>query len=241
MVSRKKVPVTYSSEENMTIRVAFDQALKELRDDVLQMGSRVNTAIDDAVRALKESNLALAGQIIAEDEKINELRFEIEEHCVKLIARQQPMAGDLRTILTAMNIALELERMGDHAKGIAVIVQRMGGEAPVKPLIDIPRMANISCDMLRQSLDAFLSGDIEQAQAVAKRDDEVDQLYTEIFQELIEIIAADTTLITRAMFLLFAAHNLERIADRVTNICERVIFLSTGRLSEFHSENEPNI
>ncbi|MBE7553947.1 MAG: phosphate signaling complex protein PhoU [Anaerolineales bacterium] len=225
----------------MTIRVAFDQALKELRDDVLQMGSRVNTAIDDAVRALKESNLALAGQIIAEDEKINELRFEIEEHCVKLIARQQPMAGDLRTILTAMNIALELERMGDHAKGIAVIVQRMGGEAPVKPLIDIPRMANISCDMLRQSLDAFLSGDIEQAQAVAKRDDEVDQLYTEIFQELIEIIAADTTLITRAMFLLFAAHNLERIADRVTNICERVIFLSTGRLSEFHSENEPNI
>ena len=241
MVSRKKVPVTYSSEENMTIRVAFDQALKELRDDVLQMGSRVNTAIDDAVRALKESNLALAGQIIAEDEKINELRFEIEEHCVKLIARQQPMAGDLRTILTAMTIALELERMGDHAKGIAVIVQRMGGEAPVKPLIDIPRMANISCDMLRQSLDAFLSGDIEQAQAVAKRDDEVDQLYTEIFQELIEIIAADTTLITRAMFLLFAAHNLERIADRVTNICERVIFLSTGRLSEFHSENEPNI
>jgi phosphate transport system protein len=229
------------SEEKMTTRVAFVNALQELRDDVLRMGSMVNTAIDDAVRALKESNLALAGQIIAEDEKINELRFDIEEHCVKLIARQQPMAGDLRTILTAMNIALELERMGDHAKGIAVIVQRMGGEAPVKPLIDIPRMANISCDMLRQSLDAFLSGDIEQAQAVAKRDDEVDQLYTEIFQELIEIIAADTTLITRAMFLLFAAHNLERIADRVTNICERVIFLSTGRLSEFHSENEPNI
>jgi phosphate transport system protein len=225
----------------MTIRVAFDQALKELRDDVLQMGSMVNTAIDDAVRALKESNLALAGQIIAEDEKINELRFDIEEHCVKLIARQQPMAGDLRFILTAMNIALELERMGDHAKGIAVIVQRMGGEPPVKPLIDIPRMANISCDMLRQSLDAFLSGNIEQAETVARRDDEVDQLYTEIFQELIEIIAADTTLITRAMFLLFAAHNLERIADRVTNICERVLFLSTGRLSEFHSETEPNI
>ncbi|MCL4296097.1 MAG: phosphate signaling complex protein PhoU [Anaerolineae bacterium] len=225
----------------MTIRVAFDQALKELRDDVLEMGSRVNTAIDDAVRALKEGNLALAGQIIAEDEKINELRFDIEEHCVKLIARQQPMAGDLRTILTAMNIALELERMGDHAKGIAVIVQRMGGEPPIKPLIDIPRMASISCDMLRQSLDAFLSGDIEQAEAVAERDDEVDQLYTEIFQELVEIIATDTTLITRAMFLLFAAHNLERIADRVTNICERVVFLSTGRLSEFHSENEPNI
>jgi phosphate transport system protein len=229
------------SEEKMTTRVAFVTALQELRDDVLRMGSMVNTAVDDAVRALKEGNLALAGQIIAEDEKINELRFDIEEHCVKLIARQQPMAGDLRTIITAMNIALELERMGDHAKGIAVIVQRMGGEPPVKPLIDIPHMASISCEMLRQSLDAFLSGDIEQAEAVAKHDDEVDQLYTEIFQELIEIIAADTTLITRAMFLLFAAHNLERIADRVTNICERVIFLSTGRLSEFHSEAEPNI
>src|SRR5512145_1439545 len=120
--------VNSKSEEKMTTRVAFVTALQELRDDVLRMGSMVNTAIDDAVRALKESNLALAGQIIVEDEKINELRFEIEEHCVKLIARQQPMAGDLRTIITAMNIALELERMGDHAKGIAVIVQRMGGE-----------------------------------------------------------------------------------------------------------------
>ena len=136
-----------------------------------------------------------------------------------------------------MTIALELERMGDHAKGIAVIVQRMGGEPPLKPLIDIPQMANISCDMLRQSLDAFLTGDTEKAGIVAQRDDEVDQLYTEIFQELIGIIAADSSLITRAMFLLFAAHNLERIADRVTNICERVIFLSTGRLSEFPSES----
>jgi phosphate transport system protein len=224
----------------MTTRVAFDHALKDLRDDVLRMGSMVDTAINNAVRALKESNLSLAHQVVAEDDKINDLRFEIEEHCVKLIARQQPMAGDLRAIISAMTIALELERMGDHAKGIAVIVQRMGGEPPVKPLIDIPRMATISCDMLRQSLDAFLSEDIEQARAVAQHDDEVDQLYTEIFHELIEIIATDTTLITRAMFLLFAAHNLERIADRVTNVCERVIFLSTGRLSEFPSDS-PNI
>ncbi|MCK6628644.1 MAG: phosphate signaling complex protein PhoU [Anaerolineae bacterium] len=224
----------------MTTRVAFDQALNELRDDVLRMGSMVDDAINNAVRALKESDLALAGQIITEDEKINELRFEIEEHTVKLIARQQPVAGDLRTIMAAMNIALDLERMGDHAKGIAVIVQRMGGEPPVKPLIDIPRMAIISREMLRQSLDAFLAGDADQAQTIAQRDDEVDQLYTEIFQELIGIIAADTSLITRAMFLLFAAHNLERIADRVTNICERVIFLRTGRLNEFPSES-PNI
>jgi phosphate transport system protein len=170
------------------------------------MGSMVDTAIVNAVHALKESDGALAHQIVAEDDKINDLRFEIEEHCVRLIARQQPMAGDLRAIITAMTIALELERM----------------------------------DMLRRSLDAFLTGDTEQARAVAQRDDEVDQLYTEIFQELVEMIATDTTLITRAMFLLFAAHNLERIADRVTNICERVIFLSTGRLSEFPSDS-PNI
>ncbi|NJN95856.1 MAG: phosphate signaling complex protein PhoU [Anaerolineales bacterium] len=224
----------------MTTRVAFTQALNELRDDVLRMGSMVDTAIDHAVRALKEGDLVLAGQITAEDNKINELRFKIEEHCVNLFARQQPVASDLRAIMSAMNIALDLERMGDHAKGIAVIVQRMGGEPPLKPLVDIPRMAAISRAMLRQSLDAFVSGDTDQAEAIARRDDEVDQLYTEIFQDLVGLIAADTTLITRAMFLLFAAHNLERIADRVTNICERIIFLRTGRLNEFPSES-PNI
>lgn len=224
----------------MTTRVAFDQALQELRDNVLQMGSMVDSAIASSVQALKERDLPLAHQIIVTDEKINELRFDIEEDCVKLIARQQPMASDLRTIISAMNIALELERMGDHAKGIAVVVQRMGGEPPVKPLIDIPRMADISRELLGQSLDAFLTGDTELARAVAKRDDEVDQLYSEIFHELVSIIAADPSLVTRAMFLLFTAHNLERISDRVTNICERVIFLSTGRLSEFSSES-PNI
>lgn len=214
-------------------RELFDRHLRELRDDVLKLGDMVNLAIGESVRALKESNLSLAQQIIAEDEKINDLRYDIEESCVKLIARQQPMASDLRTIIAAMTIAMELERMGDHAKGIAVIVQRMGGEPPIKPLIDIPRMASISGEMLRQSLDAFIAHNPDQAKTVAQRDDEVDQLYTEIFQELVGIIAKDSSLTTRAMFLLFAAHNLERIADRVTNICERVIFLSTGRFNEF--------
>lgn len=221
-------------------RELFDRNLRELRDDVLKLGDMVNLAIGESVRALKESNLSLAQQIIAEDEKINELRYDIEESCVKLIARQQPMAGDLRTIIAAMTITMELERMGDHAKGIAVIVQRMGGEPPIKPLIDIPRMANISCDMLRQSLDAFIASNAEQAEIVAQQDDEVDQLYTEIFHELVTIISKDSSLTTRAMFLLFAAHNLERIADRVTNICERVVFLSTGRFSEFPG-GSPNI
>jgi phosphate transport system protein len=143
--------------------------------------------------------------------------------------------------MAALTIIFELERMGDHAKGIAVIVQRMGGEPPIKPLIDIPRMAEISRDMLRQSLDAFLRADIEHAQAIFQRDDEVDQLYTDIFHELIQIISKDASLTTRAMFLLFVAHNLERIADRVTNICERVVFLSTGKLTEFHGDTSPNI
>ncbi|MFN8458586.1 MAG: phosphate signaling complex protein PhoU [Anaerolineae bacterium] len=214
-------------------RELFDRHLRELRDDVLKLGDMVNLAIGESIRALKESNLNLAQQIISEDDKINDLRYDIEESCVKLIARQQPMASDLRTIIAAMTISMELERMGDHAKGIAVIVQRMGGEPPVKPLIDIPRMATISCEMLRQSLDAFIANDAEQAKIVAQRDDEVDQLYTDIFHELVGIIAKDSSLTTRAMFLLFSAHNLERIADRVTNICERVVFLSTGRFSEF--------
>jgi len=224
----------------MATRTAFHEALEELKDEVLQMGSMVDAALDNAVRALKQSDEKLAQEIIADDAKINKLRFAVEERCVKLIARQQPMASDLRIIVTAMTVALELERMGDHAKGIAVIVQRMGGEPPVKSLVSIPRMADISREMLRQSLDAFLTGDKEQAQAVAQRDAEVDQLYTQIFHELTEFAATDTSLITKVMFLLFAAHNVERIADRVTNICERVIFLSTGRFSEFH-EASPDI
>ncbi len=225
----------------MTTRVVFNQALQALKDEVLQMGSMVDTAIDQAIRAMKQGDSHLAQQIIDDDAKINDLRFKVEEQCVRLIAQQQPMAGDLRTIMAALTISFELERMGDHAKGIAVIVQRMGGQPPIKPLIDIPRMADISRDMLHQSLDAFLTADVERAQAIFQRDEEVDQLYTDIFHELIQIIAKDTSLITRAMFLLFAAHNLERIADRVTNICERVVFLSTGKLTEFHDDTPSNI
>jgi phosphate transport system protein len=222
------------------MRNEFHQNLQKLTDDVLQLGSMVDLAIADSIQALKTGDLSLAQQIIASDEKINHLRFEIEEACFLLITKQQPVAGDLRTILAAENLALELERMGDHAKGIAVIVERMGGEPPVKPLIDIPRMAQIAREMLRQSLDAFVARDAEQARAIVPRDEEVDHLYTEIFREMVELLAEDPTLVTRGIFLLFAAHNLERIADRVINICERVIFLRTGSLSEFPSDS-PNI
>lgn len=224
----------------MPIRVEFERELKKLRDDVLRLGSMVDIAIDRSVRALKEADLKLAQQVINDDEAINQLRFNVEEQCISLIAKQQPMASDMRRIVAAMTVALELERMGDHAKGIAVIVQRNAGAPPIKPLIDLPRMAGAARGMLKDSLDAFLDGDVEQAQTVALRDTEVDELYNQIFRELISFIVEDPYLVTRAMYLLFVAHNLERIADRVTNICERVIFLATGRIGEFPSE-APNL
>jgi phosphate transport system protein len=224
----------------MTTRVKFERDLQFLRDHVLRLGSMIDTAINNAIRALVERDLELASQIITDDEIINDLRFEVEEFCLALIAKQQPMASDLRMIVTAMHVAMELERMGDHAKGIAVIVQQMAGQPPVKPLIDIPHMADIVLEMLHQSLDAFLTGNSPLAKAVAQRDDEVDRLYTQIFRELISHIIEDPNLVTRATFLLFVAHNLERVADRVVNICERVIFLTTGRLEEFPSD-APNI
>ena len=225
----------------MGIRVTFDQELQELRDSLLRLGSMVDEAIRRSIQSLKDRDQLLARQIIADDEKINELRFKIEENCVSLIARQQPAARDLRLIVAAMNIVLDLERMGDHAAGIATIVLRMGDAPLLKPLIDLPRMAQISQDMLRQSLDAFVSGSPEQALAITEIDEEVDQLYNQIFRELISYMIEDPRTVTRAMYLLFCAHNVERIADRVTNICERVVFVATGRMKEIPSDPDPNV
>jgi len=223
----------------MSIRATFDHELQDLRDNLLRLGSMVDTSISRSIQALKERDQGLARQIIADDEKINELRFKIEEDCVKLIARQQPAARDLRLIVAAMNIVLDLERMGDHAAGIATIVLRMGDEPLLKPLIDLPRMAEISKDMLRKSLDALISGNTEEAVAITQIDDQVDLLYNQIFRELISFMIEDPRTVTRAMYLLFCAHNVERIADRVTNICERVVFVATGRLQEISSVPGP--
>jgi phosphate transport system protein len=220
----------------MTIRSAFDKELQELRDNVLRLGGMVDAAIGLSIQALKERDQVLAQQIIADDDNINELRFKVEEDCVRLIARQQPAARDLRFIVAAMNIVLDLERMGDHASGIATIVVRMGDEPLLKPLIDLPRMARISREMLQASLDAFLSENVQQAMCIPERDEEVDQLYNQIFRELISYMVEDPRTVTRAMYLLFCAHNVERIADRVTNICERVAFVATGRMEEIPSE-----
>jgi phosphate transport system protein len=222
----------------VSIRSAFDQGLQDLRDDVLHLGSMVDTSMSLSMQALKERDQALARRVIDDDEKINQLRFKIEEDCLSLLARQQPAARDLRFIVAAMHIALELERMADHASGIGVIVLRMGDESLLKPLIDLPRMVEISQDMLRRSLDAFLAADAEEAMAITQRDDEVDQLYNQIFREMVSFMIEAPHMITRVMYLLFCAHNVERIADRVTNICERVAFMATGRMAEIPSAPE---
>lgn len=216
----------------METRTAFHKRLKAIQDDVLGMGSMVEKAIERSIEALKSRDLDLAQQIIKDDQKINRKRFEIEENCVALIATQQPMAGDLRIIVGVLNIISELERIGDHAEGIAKIVLMIGDEPPLKPLIDIPRMAEKMEEMLRRSLDAFISHDADAARQIATEDDNVDNLYTQVFRELLTFMAKDPKTITRATRLIWVAHNLERSADRVTNICERVVFTVTGKMEE---------
>ena len=216
----------------MEIRTTFHKRLKEIQNDVLVMGSMVEKAIDRSVVALKQRDLKLAEQIIEDDKMINQKRFEIEEACIELIATQQPMASDLRTIISVLSIITELERIGDHAEGIAKIVLMIGDEPPLKPLIDIPRMSEKNIQMLKRSLEAFINRSAVAARQIAAEDDEVDRLYDQVFRELLTFMIEDPKTITRATRLIWVAHNLERSADRVTNICERVVFAVTGRMEE---------
>jgi phosphate transport system protein len=219
----------------MEIRTIFHKKLREIQDEVLVMGSMVGKAIMRSVDALKNRDLELARQIIADDQKINHKRFEIEEKCIQLIATQQPMASDLRIIIAILNITTEIERIGDYGVGIARIVIMIGDEPPLKPLVDIPRMAEQTVDMLRHSLDALISRDAEAARKIATEDDMVDHLYDQVFRELLTFMAEDPKTITRATRLVWVAHNLERAADRVTNICERVVFIVTGKMEEIEA------
>jgi phosphate transport system protein len=214
------------------IRTAFHKRLREIQDEVLVMGSMVEKATARAIEALKERDIEKAEAVIADDVKINNKRFSIEEECVELIATQQPMAGDLRAIICVLAIITEIERIGDHAEGIAKIVVMIGDEPPLKPLIDIPRMAEKVNDMLHRSLDALIKRDAPAARAIATEDDEVDALYDQVFRELLSFMAEDPRTITRATRLIWVAHNLERSADRVTNICERVVYMVTGKMEE---------
>jgi phosphate transport system protein len=219
----------------MEIRTTFHKKLKEIQDDILAMGSMVSKSIALSIEALQKRDLKLAQQIITDDQKINQKRLEIEEKCIQLIATQQPMASDLRIIVSALYIITELERVGDYAEGNAKITIMIGNEPPLKPLIDIPRMAEKTIDMLNRSLNAFINQDGESAKKIITEDDFIDNLYDQIFRELLTFMAEDPKTITRATRLIWVAHNLERAADRVTNICERVVFIVTGKMEELET------
>lgn len=213
-------------------RTDFDRDLRMLQDELLLQGSMTEKAIAKSIDALRSRNAAVAQEVIDEDDIIDQKQLEIEERCIDLIATQQPLAGDLRILITVLHVTGELERMGDYAEGIAKISLMMGTEPPLKPLIDIPRMAEKSMDMLRRSLDAFVNRDVVACMGIMNEDDEIDDLYEQVFRELLTYMMADPGAVKRATHLLWVAHDLERIADRTTNIAERVIYLVTGKHAE---------
>lgn len=217
-------------------RETFDRDLVRLQEDVLGLGSLVENALTDSVDALKRRDPEASRRLIAGDRVINEKRFEIENDTLILIATQQPMAGDLRVLAAVLEITTELERIGDYAKGIARINTMIGDDPFMKPLIDIPLMAQRARAMLHQALQAFVKQDVELARAIPLLDDEVDALYDQVYQELMTYVVASPKCIDQANYLLWAAHNLERAADRVTNICERVVFTVTGEMAEMDSD-----
>jgi len=217
------------------LRKTFENELQQVKDDILVLGSMVEQAVLDSVAALKKRDAQASEKVIETDRKVNEKRFEIENQVMVLIATQQPMAHDLRLLASILDVASEIERMGDYAKGIAIINIRMGDQPLLKPLIDIPRMAEKGTDMLHRALTAFVNEDAETARAIPREDDEVDMLYNQVYRELITYIMSDPKNIERANWLLWAAHNLERLGDRVTNICERTIFIATGEIMEIDS------
>ncbi len=215
-------------------RTAFEQQLVEIQEEMLLLATMVDSAIERSITALKERDVELARRVISDDARINRKRYDIEERCLELIATQQPLASDLRAIVSVLYIIVDLERMADHAEGIAKIAIMLADEPPLKPYIDIPRMAEVARRMLMASLEAFKDRDPARARAVCNDDDEVDALYDQVYRELITYMVHDPKTIERATHLTWVAHNLERIADRVTNICERVVYLVEGKISELN-------
>lgn len=214
-------------------RENFERELRRLQDEVLALGSMVEERLVESVELLKQQDLKGARRLIERDCEINQKRFQIEGDTLALIAMQQPMARDLRILAAILEITTELERMGDYAKGIGKITLLIGTEPLLKSLIDIPIMADKSCTMLHRALEAFVRQDVEAAALIPEADDEVDALYNQVYRELLSYIIADPSTIEQANYLLWCAHNLERFADRVINLCERVIFTVTGELVEF--------
>jgi phosphate transport system protein len=222
-------------------RETFERELRKLQDDILMLGSMVEQAVRDAVEALKQRDLEAARRIYASDRLVNAKRYQIEQNCLILIATQQPMASDLRMLAAILEINTELERIGDYAKGICRINLLLGTEPLVKPLVDIPRMADLGLSMLHRALGAFVARDAETARAIPLEDDQVDALYNQVYHDLLKIMISDPKVIDRANYLIWAAHNLERLADRVTNICERTVFLATGEIMEMDQTDDEQI
>jgi phosphate transport system protein len=220
------------------LRKTFENEIQQLKDEILVLGSMVEQSALDSVEALKKRDIEASKKLVALDEKINAKRFELENQVMIVIATQQPMAHDLRLLASILEVIGELERMGDYSKGISVINIRMADQPLVKPLIDLPRMAQIGASMLHRALTAFVNEDVETARAIPAEDDGVDALYDQIYRELMTYVMADPKNIERSNWLLWAAHNLERFADRVTNICERTVFIVTGELIEIDSSGD---
>lgn len=217
------------------LRATFDREFEAIRQKFIQMSQLVGEAISSAIRALTERDLALAEGIIANDQHINRLRFQIEEDCLALIATQQPAASDLRAIIAVMHMVVEMERIADHAAGIAKIVILMSEEPLLKTLKKIPKMGELSRQMLSDCIQAYLNRDEAWAREIAERDSEMDEMYQAVYHRLIKIMIKKPDLVTRATYLMWCAHNLERIADRVTNLAEQVIFMTTGAIGELNA------
>jgi phosphate transport system protein len=220
------------------VRETLDRKIRHLLDEFLILDSMIEQVTMDAVDALKRHDMAAARKAYDFDAKVNAKRFEIENECMITIATQQPiMAGDLRLLASILEVVSELERMGDYAKGIAKICLMVGDQPHVKPLVDIPKMAEIAVSMLHRAASAFVDKDVAVAKAIPREDDIVDGLYNQVYHDLLNIMIADPTTIDRANYLMWAAHNLERLADRVTNICERAVYVATGELKEIDSSD----
>jgi phosphate transport system protein len=215
-------------------RAAFERDLQELKEGVVRMGERAGEAIHGAVEALRARDVAAAERIIAEDDAIDALHMDLEQRCMRLLATQQPMAGDLRTIASVFAITIDLERMADHAEGISRAVKRLAAEPLVKPLVDIPQMDETLQGMLRDTLMALQMESVDLARQTAAQDDAVDRLRNRVLHDMLEIMIRDPQTVPRALELLIVARHLERAADHVTNICERIVYIVTGELRELN-------
>ncbi len=225
----------------VSVRQEFVHRLDEVRDAVLTLGSMVDKAVDRSVDALRSRDLGLAKKVVRDDQLINRQRYDIEQSALLLMATQQPMASDLRFLASVLHIVTDLERMGDHARSIGRLTIKLGDEPPLKPLVDIPKMATLCHDRLRGALDALVARDPELAERIAEQDAETDRLQDAVYTELLGIMTTDPSSVTRATYLLWVAHNLERVGDHITNICERVIFAVTGHMEELNVERGDSV